>query len=172
MTQEQLAYSTCRGKWSQPGVPHKGWRCIGTIDLGEDDHEAREVCEMCECTEIRFVHEMAHDNFPEVLRVGCICAGHMESDLVSAERRDSDMRSRAAKRRRWLTRKWKRRGRTQSISADGYTVTVYPFDDHYAATVAGQGWWRRSQRHYATADAAKLAAFDVITHRLARRSRR
>jgi hypothetical protein len=32
------------GKWSQRGVPHKGWTCIGVEDLGRED---RAICEMC-----------------------------------------------------------------------------------------------------------------------------
>ncbi len=164
-TAEQNAFASYRGKWGRSGVPHKGWTCIETEDLGKDNYE---TCEMCEAMEIRFVHEMTHVDYPDALRVGCICAGHMEQNRTTAERRDAKMRSRAEKRRRWLTRKWKHSGRAEAISADGYTVTVYPFEDYYSATVAGHGWWRRSQRRYVTADAAKLAAFDVITHRLSR----
>jgi hypothetical protein len=42
---------TQTGLWSVPGVPHTGWVCIATEDLGQID----ETCQMCEREEIRFV---------------------------------------------------------------------------------------------------------------------
>jgi hypothetical protein len=39
---------------------------------------------MCESQAVRFVHYMEHDDYPEVLEVGCVCAGHMEQDLEGA----------------------------------------------------------------------------------------
>jgi hypothetical protein len=44
------------GKWSRAGVPHKGWECVDVEDLEND----RAICEMCEVTEIRYVHTMVH----------------------------------------------------------------------------------------------------------------
>jgi hypothetical protein len=58
------------GKWTQAGVPHKGWTCVDIEDLGSPDH----VCEMCEVQPVRYVHSMEHPNH-ETLRVGCVCAG-------------------------------------------------------------------------------------------------
>lgn len=54
------------GKWSMPGVPHKGWTCIDIEDLGAPDA----VCEMCERQDIRYVHAMEHPDYPEL----CIVA--------------------------------------------------------------------------------------------------
>ena len=39
------------GKWSQAGVPHKGWIWVDIEDLGEPSA----TCEMCETQEIRYV---------------------------------------------------------------------------------------------------------------------
>lgn len=64
-------------------------------------------CEMCESQDIRYVHYMAHPSYPEVLGVGCICGGHMEGDLAASRHREAGMKSRSAKRRRWLSRAWK-----------------------------------------------------------------
>ena len=72
------------GKWTQPGVPHKGWVCVDIEDLGSPDH----ICEMCEIQDVRYVHVMEHANYAETLRVGCICAGHMEENLVGARLRE------------------------------------------------------------------------------------
>jgi hypothetical protein len=40
------------GKWSQAGVPHRGWSCVGVEDLGAPEA----TCEMCETQKIRYVH--------------------------------------------------------------------------------------------------------------------
>jgi hypothetical protein len=78
------------GKWSQRGIPHKGWTCINIYDLEHD----RVTCEMCESAEIRYVHVMTHPQFSGELEVGCICAGHMEQDLARAEGREKEFKRR------------------------------------------------------------------------------
>jgi len=72
------------GKWSQAGVPHKGWICVAMEDQGDD----WKLCEMCEHVDVRFVHVMTHPDWEGDLRVGCICAGNMEQDVVGAELRE------------------------------------------------------------------------------------
>ena len=77
------------GKWTQPGVPHKGWVCVDIEDLGSPDH----VCEMREVQDVRYVHLMTHPDYAGKLRVGCICAGHMEGDSSRARDRVTDARA-------------------------------------------------------------------------------
>jgi hypothetical protein len=93
--------SKATGKWSQPGVPHKGWTCVDIEDLGEPSA----VCEMCETQEIRYVHHMEHPNYVGSLGCGCICAGRMEEDYEGARRREQAFRNAAGRRQRWLSRK-------------------------------------------------------------------
>jgi hypothetical protein len=162
---EEVAVQHRRGKWSQRGVPHKGWRCISTEDLGEPDL----TCEMCESSAVRYAHSMEHDEYPHVLRVGVVCAGHMEQDRAGAERREQAVRSRAGKRSRWLSRRWRVSARgNEWLRADGYRVTVRQTDRGWSATVAAEDsdFVRHSKRSYSTSDQAKLAAFDFITTRL------
>ena len=149
------------GKWSQPGVPHKGWSCIDIEDLGEPSA----TCEMCETQEIRYVHHMQHPEYPDVLGCGCVCAGHMESDYEGARQREKAVRNASARRRKWLTRDWRvSRNGNPFLNADGYNIVVYP---------AGQGWGFRvsnrstdknlvSRRVLTSMDAAKLRAFDAM----------
>lgn len=49
-------------------MPHRGL-CADIDDLGEPS----QVCEMCEGVDIRYVHFMQHQDYPEILGVGC-CA--------------------------------------------------------------------------------------------------
>lgn len=149
------------GKWSQSGVPHKGWTCVDIEDLGEPSA----ICEMCETQEIRYVHHMQHPAYPETLCCGCVCAGHMESDYEGAKRRERVLRNASVRRRKWLTRDWRlSRNGNPFLNADGYNVVVYQ---------VGQGWGFRvsnrttdasvTARHLLNSiDAAKLRAFDAV----------
>jgi len=164
---EQELVTARRGKWSQTGVPHKGWTCIDIEDLGAPDV----VCEMCESQEIRYVHHMSHESYPESLQVGCVCAGHMEENLAAAKGRETSMKSRAGKRKRWVSRHWKRSAKGNHwLEADGYRVTVYRKASGWGVTIAAVGGSleKHSQRFYATEHQAMLAAFDVISKLLAR----
>jgi hypothetical protein len=67
------------GKWSTPGVPHKGWTCIDTDDLGAN---GKQICQMCETSQIRWAHTMTHSDYKGQLVVGVVCAGHMEENLL------------------------------------------------------------------------------------------
>ena len=88
------------GKWSKQGVPKKGWICIGLEDLGEPATE----CEMCENQEIRYVHQMQHPNYPDILDCGCVCAGKLEEDYAAASKRESDSKNVTIRRRPWARR--------------------------------------------------------------------
>lgn len=81
----QSKHSRHLGNWATPGVPHKGWSCDEIID----NEEPSSTCEMCQVAAIRFVHIMSHPHYPDTLRCGCVCAGHMEEDLAAAKERES-----------------------------------------------------------------------------------
>ncbi|GHV93821.1 hypothetical protein AGMMS50293_01410 [Spirochaetia bacterium] len=49
---EEYFFVNKKGKWSEPGVPYKGWTCIDV----EDIEEPCLTCEMCESQLIRYVH--------------------------------------------------------------------------------------------------------------------
>jgi len=150
------------GKWSQAGVPHRGWSCIDIEDLGAPD----ETCEMCERQEIRYVHHMRHADYPDVLRCGCVCAGHMEEDLAGARRRETALRNAAGRRRAWPNRKgWKISPRGNlHIKVDGYHVTVFRKSKGWGAVISvpATGYERFAQRFYPTVTAAQLATFDYL----------
>ena len=126
---------------------------------------------MCESQSIRYVHHMQHPEYAQVLEVGCVCAGHMEGNLAASQAREAGMRSRAGKRSRWLTRRWKvsQKG-NPNLRADGYRVTVYPRGDGWAYTLAPVAEFERvihARRNWADLGRAQLAAFDHITRLLA-----
>jgi hypothetical protein len=151
------------GRWSEPGLPHTGWRCIGVEDLGEPAH----LCEMCEAMVVRYVHSMEHDDWPDVLDVGCVCAGNMESDPIGARRRETALKGRHKRRLRWLSdKRWciSAAGNDFINTADGFNVVVYARGVIWGARVEHRpsGYQRASRRPYRTSDEAKLAAFDAM----------
>lgn len=150
--------------WDTPGVPHKGWKCVNVYDVREDgstpDEAEYATCEMCGKEHIRFVHSMEHENYDGRLDVGCICAGKMESNYEGARRREAKFRNRAARKAKWLSRKWRWSAKgNHYINADGHNLVVFPNKFRH-------GWWKYtidkqfSNTSYPDADQAKLALFD------------
>ena len=150
------------GKWSQAGVPHKGWTCVGFEDLGQPEL----VCDMCERQEIRYVHYMEHSDYAGTLSCGCICAGHMEEDLVGARKRETRAQSAAQRRTRWLGRKgWRRSAKGNiHIGVDGYHITVFRRGGGYKAVISkpDSGFKHFGKRAFPTEAAAQLASFDAL----------
>jgi hypothetical protein len=152
------------GKWSTPGVPHKGWSCVSVEDREAPDA----ICEMCEVQEIRYVHHMEHPDYAETLAVGCVCAERMEDDYEAPRRRERHLRNAAQRRTRWLGRKWKtsRKGNPY-INVDGMNITVFRRPDgSWGGKIADRqtDTSLTSRRRYATEDQAKLAAFDAMIY--------
>lgn len=151
-----------RGKWSQSGVPHKGWNCENVEDLGAPD--AR--CEMCESSDIRYVHYMSNPRYPETLACGAICAGHMEGDLAGAEVRDKTMKSNARRRSAFPNRKsWRLNSNGNWVlKADGFRITVFRKGMMWGGAINQLIPTRSAftRERFATAHEAKLASFDTM----------
>lgn len=97
----------CLRSLKEWGAPLEGWYCLEVIDMREDDEDAELwTCELCGCDKVRFVHVMDNPLYFEPVRVGCICAGIMEGDILAAEERERQMRNRARRRRSFLKHKW------------------------------------------------------------------
>jgi hypothetical protein len=147
------------GKWSQPGVPHRGWICTGIDDIGAPDS----VCEMCEIQPIRYVHYMEHPDYPDELGVGCICAGHMEQDYEVARNRERNIKNAAYRRSKWLKRVWRTSAKGNPyLNTDGFNIVLYKQGGIWTGTITNRktGEKLTARRRYPTLDKAKLAAFD------------
>jgi hypothetical protein len=165
MTNAMTHGHTIRGKWSQPGVPHKGWTCVGVEDL----EEPSELCGMCESIEIRFVHLMEHPDYPETLGVGCICAEHMEQDHIGPSLREKKLRSKAQRRKTWGNRDWRISARGNIyLNTEGFNLTVFETSraapDRWGLKVTHRQSGREQfgKRRYGSEDAAKRAALDAL----------
>lgn len=153
-------------RWDKPDIPHKGWTCADMFDVradGESVEEANyEACEMCGNERIRFVHLMRHQQHDGELRVGCVCAEKMSGDYQTPKKREQVLRSRAVRRAKWLTRRWKtsRKGHPWLKAGDFHIVVSQ--ENLNPARYRLYINERRGQRTYNSEDAAKLAAFDAI----------
>lgn len=89
-------------------MPMSGWRFRAFEDLGED-HRCR--CQACRRQKMRYAHVLEHPDWPEPIRVGCVCAGRLEGDLKRARLREQAFRLDERRRARWpVMRTWRRRG--------------------------------------------------------------
>lgn len=176
MKSESEAVSLSRGKWSQPGVPHKGWECIDEYDtferLGEGEFE---TCGMCEIAQVRFIHVMVNDRYEGPLSCGCVCAGHMEGSLQRAEVRDVTLRSKARRRDHFPVRKaWKLSAKgTPYIKVEGFHLMVVKREGDKFGVGATPPWtsetvWGR--KVYASLDEAMKGCFDAWQHLLGKSS--
>ena len=125
------------------------------------------VCQMCETMEVRFVHVMANERYPDQLACGCICAGHMSGELKTAEDRDKKMRSRARRRANFH----KLKGWKLSIHGNLYievhgnqaVITSLP-DGGFRICARGphDRQYRWGKKRFATLPDAKMGCFDAI----------
>jgi hypothetical protein len=169
-----VSHRTDRGMWSTPNVPHKGWFCTGMEDMGD----VLETCEMCQSAVIRFVHVVAHREWPNPLRVGCVCAGNMTRDLWGARRREVEFKTSIRRRENWLDgwangKGWRESAKgNQYRKKDGYRIVIYQGRGAWFAHVQGsqfdddgyeiEGENDRRSASKATEEEAVLAGYDLM----------
>jgi hypothetical protein len=102
---ENEAYvSRCDKALKAIGAPLEGWSCINVVDHENETN----VCELCGCSKVRYMHIMHHEDFYENLSVGCVCAGVMEGDMLAAKNRERVMKNRARRKQHFpYWRRWK-----------------------------------------------------------------
>ena len=146
------------------GAPLERWYCLEVIDVREDDPEAPLwTCELCGCDRVRFVHVMDNPLYFEPVRVGCICAGIMEGNILAAEERERQMRNRAKRRRNFVKKQWKRSWRgSWSRTYRRKLLTIMKRDDGSYFVIVG-GRQTRTYRDKPIRDfySAVNAAFDL-----------
>jgi hypothetical protein len=102
----------CIKRLKEWGAPMEGWYCIQMYDVADEDDSpddvALAVCELCDCSSVRYVHVMQNHDYFEDVKVGCICAGIMEGDIFAAKARDNELKNRARRKRNFPNRKWYR----------------------------------------------------------------
>lgn len=99
--------SRCLACLKRIGAPLGGWQCLEVTDICEDDENAPLfTCELCGCDKVRYVHTMVHDDFYIPLKVGCLCAGVMEGNVLAARARDRAIRNWSKRRKNFMKHVW------------------------------------------------------------------
>jgi hypothetical protein len=121
---------------------------------------------MCEVMIVRYVHTMEHPNYPERLDVGCICAGHMEQDVVGARKRETDFKRSLARRSRWVSSgKWRLSARGNSyINSDGFNIVTFQSGPRWSARLKHRWDTRMLTQKVVgpTEEAARIAAWEML----------
>ncbi|WP_044876543.1 hypothetical protein [Paenibacillus sp. IHBB 10380] len=156
------------------GIPHRGWKSIEMIDLGEgleglDADERKdyyETCQMCSQEGIRFVHVMEHPNFSDQLRVGYKCAERMEEDYINPKKRESELRNKYNRRHNFLKKEWSRNSKgNYCLKYRGYYITIMPSKyktDEYGVIFQKKAIWDYKGRKTKSLFDAQLVAFNLI----------
>jgi hypothetical protein len=144
--------------------PWSGWSCVGIDDMGRPS----ETCELCGTAVVRYVHTMTHPRWGENLRVGCVCAGHLEGNSEAAKRRDAVVVSVDRRLKRWLKKSWlvSRKGNPW-LKLENRTLSVFEQRDAWAFCVNNKGG-NTFEGNFATQAAAKEAAIKHLASQLAR----
>ena len=152
----------CQKKLKSWNAPLENWYCAGVIDYVEDS-EGYTTCELCGCEQVRFVHQMVHDDYFEEVNVGCICAGTMEGDVLAAKDREREMKNRAARRRNFPNKKWKTaRSGSKYLMHKGKRVFINERNGVYNCYCDGESVWKYKGRPISNFLSACYAAFDVV----------
>lgn len=151
-------------KWN---APLDGWYCDDVIDIEEENSsDGLYTCELCGCTRVRFIHVMHHDDYFEDIKVGCICAGIMEGDVLASKERERLMKNRAKRRSNFPNRKWKENrygGFSLKYQDNWVNIQQSRFNqNHYGVSCNGKSIWKHKGRPITSFLAATYAAFDLV----------
>ena len=163
------------GRWIDDITPKRNWVAVDIIDEGSRSL----TCEMCLRETIRYVHKMEHYGFPDLLKVGCICAAYMEGilDKSAAKKRKRHVISRMT----WLSKflndddsSWKvgRSGKpyfkTAKRSAAGEVLMMInkSLYGQYGGSYMNGSRWVNAGGWHATPEEAKRALFDIAFPRM------
>ena len=98
----------CQRKLQEWNAPLDDWDCMCVSDTNDDGASAYDsTCELCGCKNVRFIHEMYHEDYFERVYVGCICAGIMEGDIIAARERERQVKNRSKRKANFMKREWK-----------------------------------------------------------------
>ncbi|MCQ2081753.1 MAG: hypothetical protein MJZ11_08840 [Lachnospiraceae bacterium] len=155
-------------EWNKSGVPHKGWVCIDVVDLADcfnDEDVEYEQCEMCGNERIRYVHIMRHQEYPEDLHVGCVCAEKMTDDYVNPRRAERELRNRASRRTNFNKIEWRYNSSkgTYSKKYKGEYITIVKSRyGTYGIFFAGKNFWDADGEKIRDFMLAERVAFNIF----------
>lgn len=150
----------CTKRLKEWGAPLTDWTCVSLYDAAKDeDMVSYEVCELCGCQQVRFVHVMSHPDFYETISVGCVCAGIMEGDLCAAKDRERNLKNRLNRRKSYMKKQWKEvRPGQYYLLYKGNKLIIYQQYGRFKV----QGAEQFVTSYHTGFHDAKLTAFDLV----------
>jgi hypothetical protein len=152
-------------------APLSGWYCIHTFDVKDQGWSTESTkepklfkCELCGCDKVRFIHVMHHNEFYEDINVGCICAGIMEDDILSAVERERVLRNRYNRKKNFLKQKWylSFNGNETLLYKNKRITIVKSKFDGFGVICGEASAWRYKNRKITDFRTAADAAFDLV----------
>lgn len=164
-----ILYGGVTMEWSKAGIPHKGWVCVDVEDIAENatgsENIEYEQCEMCGNEKIRFVHIMEHPEYPNELRVGCVCAEKMSGDYVNPRKAEDTLRKRALRRKNFNNKDWNFNPakRTHSKKYKGEYITIMEsWNGNLGIFFADNRIWEYNGRKIRSFEEAERVAFEIF----------
>lgn len=154
----------CHKQLKEWGAPLTGWTCEYVYDVADGDDDVTELatCELCRCTQVRFIHVMVHPDFYEKIEVGCICAGIMEGDILGAKEREREMKNRAKRKQHFPNRRWHQaRNGNLYLTYQGQTVFLNRNGQKFNVHCNGKTAWDYKGKPISSFLSAAYAAFDL-----------
>lgn len=157
----------CQRQLKKWNAPLDNWYCDRVIDVEEEySSTGLFTCELCGCVRVRFVHVMHHDEYFEDVRVGCICAGIMEGDVLAAIERERLIKNRAKRKNNFPHRKWKENrfgGYSLKYQSTWVNINRSKFNQNqYGISCNGKSIWKYKGQSITSFLVAAYAAFDLI----------
>jgi hypothetical protein len=152
------------------GAPITGWMCVDVYDVADDagycDPDNLVVCDLCDCPRVRYVHVMHHPDYFEEIKVGCICAGIMEENILAAKERERVVKNRMNRKRNYLKQQWYTKPNGNHVLRyKGGWITIVPsryYSGSFGVFCNGKREWAYKGAAITDLRTAALAAFDLV----------
>jgi len=156
-------------EWNKLNVPHKGWKCVDVMDIGENSNSIEgmeyEQCEMCGIEKIRYVHIMEHPEYQNQMRVGCVCAEKMSEDYVNPRKRENELKNKINRRKNFNRKEWKVNSnkRTYSKKYKGENITILQSKyGNWGIFFVGYNIWDYQGKKISSFEMAEKVAFEIF----------
>jgi len=153
-----------RCRWDRlPGAPRSGWQ----LNIVTDNHQATFECEFCGYPKVRYIHEIQHREWSELVYVGCCCSGHLTGDLPAAREAERKVKLEAARLTTFMDLCWKATKKGNFLlKKNGITVIAFEMSDRMWKLLLIDGDRKiYGSKKYPTFGDAKAGAFPMFDKR-------
>lgn len=155
----------CLRNLKEWGAPLSDWYCVQVEDIAEDGDGMLTICDLCGCEKVRYLHHMTHDEYFEVLAVGCVCAGILEGDELAAKERDQQMKNRAKRRKNFINKEWKTaRNGARYLKKNGDNIFINMIGQRFCCTYRGRRVYDYKKKPITNFLTAVYVAFELVEH--------